>query len=553
MKITLDGLDGRNFTLRLPRDAGGEHVVSLHDTRALRGLYEHDAARFSLDPVEADALTGEVAWVLAEGTLHLGGPAVLGATRLDLDIRRDDATPGVTGEARCAALDAPVTRLHRAGLELYGALSFTALDARYDETAGAWSLAMEALGAKGASLARGALQARLDRLDARAFAATFGDATSVAADSLTVEGLALTGDGISVLAAGATLTGVRLTRAGDALTVEAAGVALTGVEITRGQVAVRAPSLRLDGLRYGPDGLAVGGATAESIAVTVHGLGANGDAPAASTGVPEAPTGGRRMLGVDLPLLDGVAGRVEADVVVDVKLPVIERREGTHRVRLELREGTIDFKQLERGLSALEDAVIDFEVDDAGLYLEVDAVVVKRELVRWPLDAEGVRLARQNRVRLRTFARPTVAAAAPAPRAEGEGPPSVALRRVEVRRLVADLAVKGASTLPVAGGTLRLGDGGGDALRALHVSGELVHDATAPSPETAVAVTLEGLDVGVEGMALGGRRFDLARAQVGEVAEGRVTFRGFAPTSVALDLRAVALTWLKLGAPPTAG
>ena len=29
--------------------------------------------------MEADALTGEVAWVLAEGTLHLGGPAGAGS------------------------------------------------------------------------------------------------------------------------------------------------------------------------------------------------------------------------------------------------------------------------------------------------------------------------------------------------------------------------------------------------------------------------------------------------------------------------------------------
>ena len=31
MKITLDAIDGRNFTLRLPRDLGGEHVIALHD------------------------------------------------------------------------------------------------------------------------------------------------------------------------------------------------------------------------------------------------------------------------------------------------------------------------------------------------------------------------------------------------------------------------------------------------------------------------------------------------------------------------------------------
>jgi hypothetical protein len=551
MKITLEGLDGRNFTLRLPRDAGGEHVIALHDTRRLRGLYDHDAARFSLDPVEADALTGEVAWVLAAGTLHLGGPAALGATRLDLEIRRDDQRPGVTGSASCASLDAPVTRLHRAGLELYGGLAFTALDARYDAAADAWALAAETLGARGASLAREGLSVRFEGLDARAVTARFGDATTLAAAELSAAGLSLTRGELTVAAAGARLTGLRVTRdAAEALVVEVGGVELSDVEVTRGQVSARAPSLRLDALRSGPDGLTIGQALADALSVAVGGLGAGAPAAEPTPAAEPAPTGGRQTLGVDLPFLDHLGGRLEADVVVDMKLPVLERRVATHRLRLDLREGSLDFKQLEGGLSPLENAILDFEVVDAGLELELDAVLVKRQLVLWPLDAEGQRLARQGRVRLRTFAQPTVTARAPAaPRAEEGGDAPVALRRLEVQNLRADLALSGASTLSLGGATLRLGAEGAPALGSLRANGSVVYDPAAAPPETAVTFELADLDLGLDALALGDRRLDVARARVGQLAEGELTLRGVAPTGASMTLRALDLRGVTLRSP----
>lgn len=550
MKITLEGLDGRNFTLRLPRDAGGEHVIALHDTRRLRGLYDHDAARFSLDPVEADALTGEVAWVLAAGTLHLGGPAALGATRLDLEIRRDDQRPGVTGSASCASLDAPVTRLHRAGLELYGGLAFTALDARYDVAADAWDLTAETLGARGASLAQEGLRVRVERLDARAVTARFGDATTLAATELSVAGLSLTRGELTVAAAGARLTGLRVTRdAAEALVVEAGGVELTDVEVTRGQVSARAPSLRLDALRSGPDGLSIGQALADALSVAISGLGAGAPAADPTPAAEPAPTGGRQALGVDLPFLDHLGGRLEADVVVDMKLPVLERRVATHRLRLDLREGALDFKQLEGGLSPLENAILDFEVVDAGLELELDAVLVKRQLVLWPLDAEGQRLAREGRVRLRTFAQPTVAARAPSARDEEGGDAPVALRRLEVQNLRAELALSGASSLPLAGGALRLGAEGAPALGSLHAVGSVVHDPAAAPPETAVTFELTDLDLGLDALALGDRRLEVARARLGQVVDGRLTLRGVSPTGVAMTLRALDLRGVTLRSP----
>lgn len=511
MKITLEALDGRNFTLRIPLDGGrGEHVIALHDTKRLRGAYDHDATRFSLDPVEADAIVGEVAWALAEGSFRLAGPAVLGATHIDLDIRRDDQTPGVTGEVRCASLDAPVTRLERAGLELVGALSFTSFHAAHDVTTGRWTVTAQELVVRGVSFAVGETAVR---------------------------------------ASAATITGLRLSRdATGAMTVEADAAELTDVEVGNGGRRVRSPSLRLGALRYAPDGASVGQLIADELSLAIEGLAADGGERAAPQEAPsnEPAAGTRRTLGVDLALLDGLEGKVEADVVVDIKLPLLKHRVATHRVDLEIADGAIDFKQLEHGLSPLEDAIIDFEVVDEGLQLELDAVVVKRELLLWPLDAEGMRRARQNRVRLRTLVRPTMEVRAASPRDDGDGDPSVALERLELRGLRLEGTLRGGSSLPVAGGTLRLGGAEGKALGPLRLRGEVVHDVTKPVPDTELAWEIADLDVGVDALAVGARRLDVERLHIGQITEGRITLHGMRPTAVTATLRAIALKGLRL-------
>lgn len=548
MKITLDGLDGRNFTLRLPLDDNrGEHVIALHDTKRLRGLYDHDATRFSLDPVEADAIVGEVAWVLDGGSFHLAGPASLGATSIDLDIRRDDQPPAVTGEARCASLDAPVTRLHRAGLELYGALSFTALVARHDAAADVWAVTADTLGARTTSLAQEPLHARVESLDVRALVARLGGGTTaLTLAELVVRDLTLTTGDTEVKAVGATFTGLRVTRDEAGLTLAADAVTLTDVALSSGRRRLRSPSLHLGSLRYAPDGVSFDRLAADELSFAIEGLGEGTASPEA----PDEPAlGTRRTLGLDLPLLDHVDARIEADIVVDVKLPVIAGRVATHRLRLAIDDGALDFKQLERGLSRLEDAILDFEVVPEGLMLELDAVVVKRELLLWPLDAEGLRLARQNRVRLRTFAQPTMTVRPPSPRSdkekEKESESAVALRRIEVQGLRIEGGVDGASTLPLAGGTLRLGADGVVALGRLCVTGSLLHDARTPTDAT-LSVDLADLDAGLDAIAVGERRLDVARLRVGQLTEGRVTFCGFSPRAVTGTLRAVELTGLRL-------
>ncbi len=505
MRITLESIDGQQFTLRLPRaaDGGGEQVIALHTTRRLRGVYAQDDKTIRLDPVEADEIIGEVAWLLAHGALHLAGPMRLGSTSLDLDIALDDRTPALTGDARCAALAVPDLRVTLDGVKVRGALDVTALHARHDPATDVWTVVASTLGAQGLSLTMG---------------------------------------GLTVQASTVNLVGLRLTRSAEGVVLMADEVTLAGLEVVDARRTIRVVDARVTALRYAPDGVSFDRVDAGELSVALDGL----DEPAseettAAVAVVEKPSS---KLGMDLALLDGLHGRIEADTSVEVKLPVIHHRVAKHRARLAVNDGCINFKELEHGLSSLEDAIFDFEVTHDALVFELDALLAKKTLLSWPLDAAGLARAHREQVRLRTLIQPTLAlprGGSDDDEGDGEREKSVALQRVEVHGLVVDVGLSDASTLPVGGGTVRLGAADAVPLEALRVRGELVYDARQEGAPTEVHIEVRGLDLGVDGVAAGGGRLALARVTLGHLTDGAVTMRGFAPTAARATLRDVSL------------
>jgi hypothetical protein len=551
MKITLVGLDGQQFTLRLPRDEGGEHVVTLVDTRRLRGTYEHDDTRFALDPVEADLIVCDIAWQLAAGPLHLAGPATLGATTLDLDIARGDRTPGLTGEARCASAAIPSFSLTRAGMNLQGTVNLTALDARHDLARNTWTLLTESLILGSFAIELERMKVALISADARLDVLRSGpDGLHLAIHTLRIDGLTLSFGDIILKADTAALTGLRLTQdAAGKLQIDVTGVALTDLSVDAGARRIQVPSLNLDTLRYAPEGVSFEHGALDTLSLWIDSFTTSSDA--ASTQPEEAPlpAGVRRTLGLDLPFLDHLNARIEADVVVDLKLPLIKRRVATHRMRLDVNSGVFDFKQLEGGLSKLEDAMFDFEVDDRGLLLEFDAVVMKRELVHWPLDASGLALARQRKVRARTFARPTVVTGAPQANHEPESERSVALHRITVQGIVFDGGLAGASSLPLLAGTLRLGRADTHALGKLRVTGSLVHDPAQRAPSTELALELSRLDVALDNLAVGEHTLTLSQLSLAQVSDTVLRFQGLKPAALKTTLRDLQVQGFVLKAP----
>ncbi|MBI5515901.1 MAG: hypothetical protein HY909_19120 [Deltaproteobacteria bacterium] len=545
MKITLDALDGRNLTLRLPRDGGREHVLTLFDTRRLRGVLETSPEKIALDPVEADDVLAELSLSMESGSLHLAGPLHLHTTTLDLDLARGGRKPGVTGEARSAGVVAPSVRLLRGGVDLTAAAEGTVVHARHDRDADRWDVTADTLEARSLTLALAAARVTAAALRARAVEAfTERGSVGAALAEASAEGLSVTFGGSTVTVDTAALRTLRLARGADGgASVEAASVALTGVTYDDGKRRLSAPSVKLTGLRYGADGLALDALEAGELTVALEGLA--GPRERAGEPAEERRPGVGSTLGRDLPFLDHLAGKIDAAVVVDVKLPVVKRRVATHRLCLDVTDGALDFKVLEHGLSHLEDAILDFEVDAGGLYLELDAVVVKRELLRWPLDAEGLQRARQRRVRLRTLAQPKlmVRRSEKDPDAERR----VALHRVDLRVDNLEGALLGASTLELGGGTLRLGADGVPALGQLQVRGTLVHDLTQAVADTELTVALSALELGLEGVQAGRAALSIQRLSLGQVTDAAVTFAGLRPSAVKATLRELALRGVRRG------
>lgn len=120
---------------------------------------------------------------------------------------------------------------------------------------------------------------------------------------------------------------------------------------------------------------------------------------------PPRTKGAARLRPFDLAVLDGLSGEVDVDVGLDLTVPVIGRRRATHRLRIPIDHGAIDYMSLERDLSALESSLLDFSLRDHALVLERGIPLLPtrgrgKPIARWRLDARDYALAEKHRVRL---------------------------------------------------------------------------------------------------------------------------------------------------------
>lgn len=244
---------------------------------------------------------------------------------------------------------------------------------------------------------------------------------------------------------------------------------------------------------------------------------------------------------IDLTQLDRLTGRMDVDVEVDVTLPVYGRRVSKHEFRLPITDGIFNFRQLERGLSALEDSIIDFEVRDNALVLERDIPLIgmEKDLIRWPLVTEqDVFLAKQRSVRLRTMASPEIVAnnADKPKRAQQKkkADRSLKLSRVDVNvRKIELAAVKNDG-----GDTLGPGAITDISLTGLRTSGHL-HIVDGRPGE--LNCEFESLSVLISDLTIGTIHILQARVIINGLRDARITFDGLSPRSIQLSLADVRL------------
>lgn len=250
--------------------------------------------------------------------------------------------------------------------------------------------------------------------------------------------------------------------------------------------------------------------------------------------------------------LDGLRGQANIDVYVEATYPVYGARKVTHPLRIALEKGALDYRSLEDGLAPLEDAVLDIELEGDALILEKDLPGVpfdNQTLLRWPLDAEELALARVGRVRLSTLTKveravsPTPASDAPAKKG------TLALHRLELREIDVALGLAGGASWDLgAHGLLRLGSATNPALSTLRVGGALCFVPDGPAEPGELSLGLERAELAVERIPLGARTLSTERLVVGAIdAEGtRLRFSGLRPQSLELAAAGLSLTGARL-------
>ena len=114
--------------------------------------------------------------------------------------------------------------------------------------------------------------------------------------------------------------------------------------------------------------------------------------------------------------LDALSGNIHADLKANATVPVIGKRKATHRFRIPIENGVINYKTLEESLSDLENAFIDFNLKGNMLVLARDIPLIpgfEKPIVSWAIKNNEMELAENNKVKLACLLHPILAEAKP--------------------------------------------------------------------------------------------------------------------------------------------
>ncbi len=401
------------------------------------------------------------------------------------------------------------------------------------------------------------------------------EAAAVEADRLTVE------LGERRVSAGARLQAAVFTAGANGGILEVDAALLTDLQVGLGALVLRADAVELDGVRatWGggdvrveaqaararqvtligeklelvvdelalPDGVVYDGRTLVAAALTaaearVGVTLADARPKAAATRAP------RSSPGVDPRLLDLVGGHIAVDLFLDTALPVIGHRRATHRFRVDVEHGTIDFQQVEHGLSGLEDAFLDIELEGDEIVLERDIPFIPgdaKPILVWKLDdAVELALARDNRVRLRRLSHFEVAGGR---KSGGGGSSSVALRQLKLQNIDAELSMSpaGAVADPDAAEQNLEGWLKRASVEIVRVTGEVGH-APDEAPPGALSISGRALEATIAGVRAGRATLERALLRVDALEHVAVGFAGLRPRTIEARARGLSARDLHL-------
>lgn len=487
MKLVLDRIDTRGLKVAL--DAGDE--IAIASTTNLRGILETTDAATLIRDAKADQLVLAVLRLLL-GTLTLAAPQ--GATLEKVVVTVDQRGDSLSLDVVAASLDAPEISVVDGGVAVLGR-------AHLEEV----------------------------RLVVR------GDEGSIAATRVELGAFSLRIDDVLVRAELARGAAIAIHWGAD-FAIEAARLEVPALDVALPRAKLAAKGFSLSGFALRGDDVSVGRAEFEGARV---GLDLSPpdimQTPRGGTPIvdPAAPESGAPLF--DWRVLDGLGGQLDVDVDVDLTVPIIGRRHATHELRVAIEKGTIDYRAVEKNLSALEDAILDFSVRDHSLVLErVNPLLPLRghgkPVIAWALEESDLALANQDRVRLAVL--PEASVVGKDDEAPAEDPPAkspIALRLLRLLNLHARLSlapVEGAIT-----GTLRP-----VRLGALSIDGAIQYDPGAATPPGQLMGELHDFAASVHGLAVSdASSLDIDALAIGTIAPFEIAFADVSPTKIALD------------------
>lgn len=503
MKISLERLDASALQVDLP--GSGDRIV-VRAAAGLRGTLERDDERLALSGVRAESIALETLRLLL-GRLVLASSA--GATFADFGLTLEQSKDRLAFELTATSLVA---------LDLEVAIDDVVVAARVELTGVRLSVAgsdgsieAERMVLSGFSLGIGEVAVTAERLIGLGVTIRWGTkGFSLGARSLEGQPLELRTKSLSL-----STTGVAV----DAFALDSRHIMLRRLAIATGQVAVT-----LSPPEPAPDRTRTSAPPPTSVAPRAS-------VPASS--IPAEPL-------IEWRVLDFLSGDIDVDVDLDLTVPIIGTRKATHRLRVPIERGLLDFRALENNLSALENALLDFSARDGALVLErVNPLFPARgsgkPLVIWDLDATDYAVAQTNRVRLAVLHRARMAKGDSEP-PKSTAPPSrrsIALRKLGLLRSNVRLTLA-----PVDGplaGMVRP-----HRVDALVLQGSVFHHPGAPPREASLLGELKGVALGLHGLKLGTTGLDVSSLTVASLSPIEIQFLDVHPTKVQLDLAGLA-------------
>jgi hypothetical protein len=459
VKISLDRVDARSLAVGLAGE--GERIV-LAEVDGLHGTLETEADLVSLSGVTAERLLVEALRV-ALGSLIL---TATGATVTSVGLAMQRRSPQMVLAVSTAEVAATELGVEVGSVAVQGACKLSGL-----------------------------------RL------ATRNDDGELSAETVEIAPISLRIGGVTLAAPSLSATGVVL-KWGSVFRMAAKAIAAPSLTVSLADIGIGGSDVSVNDFFLEGDRITFSRASVGKGEVTLA---------LARESTPSRASAEKPPPLLDLATMDALSGELDVDVDVDVTVPIIGSRKATHRFRIPIDTGTIDFMAVESNLSTLENAVLDFAVRDEGLALErVNPLFPARghgkPIVTWELSPDDMELARRDRVRLSVLADARLAGGESSEGSES----SIALRALSLLRLDVRLTL---TPVEPAGGQLRLRNVG-----ALTLQGNVFYDKRQAPREGIVQGELTALAASLSALRAGKSRIDVAKVELSALRQLELRF-----------------------------